>query len=274
MTPPTEAPEAREIAARGAASTSIAFRPNDGSMRPFYRGMRSLLRGALGTYFRVKSRGEEHEPSKGPFLILSNHYSYLDPIIVGMKFKREIHFLARSGVTQWPLIGPFCTTLLNTHPIKRASVDREAIKMCLAILGADWPLMMFPEGTRAPRGGDVAWPKGGFGMILDRMPELPCMPAYIEGSDRAFGRGVAIPRPAEVRVSYGEPFVIDPRGEGEKTPGILRPLRRRTRRPVAFAGGAGCAEAGARSLRGRYFFSFAVCIRARPHFGQIHLRFL
>ena len=48
--------------------------------------------------FRFRARGTEHVPLQGPALLLVNHQSYLDPIILGLPLKRPIVMLARENL--------------------------------------------------------------------------------------------------------------------------------------------------------------------------------
>ena len=216
---------AKEETREGAAATSSpasgkeggpappAIRPDPGGMRRPYRVGTWILIAALKIWCRARVTGVKNVPRTGPCLLLSNHASVLDPAIAGGMLKRESHFLARPGVYRAPIIGALFR-YLNTHSIRRGGIDREAIRTCVAVLEAGWPLMMFPEGTRS-RDGSVAKPRGGFAMILEHLPDVPCVPVYITGTGKALGRGMLIPRPVKLSVTYGKPFTIAARGEDE-----------------------------------------------------------
>ena len=45
--------------------------------------------------FSFKSRGSHHMPREGPVLVIANHESFLDPLIVGLGVRRRLHYLAR-----------------------------------------------------------------------------------------------------------------------------------------------------------------------------------
>lgn len=196
-----------------APTTELAVRPDPGRIAPAYGFFKTLIKMVSRVYFRLDGRGMEHVPASGPVLLLANHASFLDPPLIGSMIGREAHFLARSGIAYAPGVGWVLRTF-NTHSIRREGIDRDAIKTCAAVLNAGWPLILFPEGTRS-RDGRVSKPKWGFGMIIEQVGSVPCVPVYIAGSGRAWGRGVPIPLPRKVTIRYGRAFAFEPRREGE-----------------------------------------------------------
>lgn len=227
--PPRKSEAARRAPARGAAEVPAevparvpAKVPAAGeSFRPLYGLIRIFMRVTARPYFRAEVKGLENVPATGPFLLLSNHASILDPPTIGYLISREIRYLARDSLFNIPVFGFLMRRVLNTHPIRRGGVDRTAILTCAEILRAGWGLLLFPEGTRT-RDGKVAQPRGGFGMILDEVPLVPCVPVYLEGTFRAMGRGTIVPRPSKLRVSFGEAFIMEPRAEGESRRDFFR----------------------------------------------------
>lgn len=197
--------------ASGAALPAIP--PPTGSITTHYAVIRAMSRFALRHYFGFEVRGADSIPEAGPCLVLATHGSFLDPLIVGSSLEREVHFLARTGITHAPIAGHFIRWN-NTHPIRRGGIDREAIQTCAAILNAGWPLVLFPEGTRSTD-GRTGEPKGGFGMILEHVPDVPCVGMSIRGNFNALPRGKWIPRPRRVTVTCGGVFRFEPRSEVE-----------------------------------------------------------
>lgn len=185
-----------------------------GSPRPFtYHAAQFLFGSFFRVYCRLETSGLENVPAEGPCLILPNHVSHLDPPLMGAAVPREIHTLARHDLYGVPGLTWFMRNH-NVHPIRRGSVDRETIRLCVSIVSSGWPLMIFAEGTRS-EDGRTQRPKGGFGMVIDELPGVPCVPFLISGTERALGRRALLPRPANVTLRAGEPFFIPPRGEKE-----------------------------------------------------------
>ncbi len=191
----------------------LVLRPAGEKPNRFFRFSRCFVRPFFKWYNRAELEGAENLPATGPCLILSNHASYLDPPLIGGLLDRDVHSLGRDGLFRVPILGAMIRGY-DCHPIRREGVDREAIKTCVAVLKAGYPLLLFPEGTRSAD-GKTTKPRGGFGMIVEQVPEVPCVPVLVRGTERALGRGKIFPRPAKVRMSVGEPFIVGPRGEAE-----------------------------------------------------------
>jgi 1-acyl-sn-glycerol-3-phosphate acyltransferase len=187
------------------------YRPANIFQRIGYRFIRFIVRCWYLVYHRARVEGKENLPEAGPCLILATHASFLDPPLVGVMVRPSMHFLARTEITSWPVLGPLVSGILNTHPIRRGAVDRKAIKMCAEILKAGQILLIFPEGTRS-WDGKTAKPLAGFGMILDDCPEATCLPVYIIDTHRGLGRGKRFPRPAKIVMRVGPKFQFEPRG--------------------------------------------------------------
>lgn len=213
--PAAPAPEAKPPKLFGRAA-----RDRDGNIKPYRRGvwywiLNEFVAAFVRLYVRLEIRGQENIPREGGVLLLVNHGSYLDPPVVAACTPRQVQFLARTEVVQWPFFGWIMRTF-NTHPIRREGIDRKAIALCRELIRKGWPLAIFPEGTRTPD-GYVHLPKAGFAMILEGQGEPPlCVPIYLEGTHRAYGRRMKFPLPKKVRANIGEPFQFAPQFPGEK----------------------------------------------------------
>lgn len=197
-----------------AAPQTTAIVPCDGKPRkPFY-AFSSWFYSTLGRLWcRLDAHHMDRLPAEGPVLVLANHQSMLDPPLLGSVQHREFHYLARDTLFRVPGLAAMMR-IYNVHPLRRDGIDRAGIRTCVEVLQAGWPLVMFPEGTRT-RTGRATAPRGGFGMILDRAPGVPCMAVRIEGAFDALPRGAWFPRPRKITITNGEPFTIEPRREGE-----------------------------------------------------------
>ena len=79
------------------------------------------------------------------------------------------------------------------------------MRAVLRMLGEGKAVLMFPEGTRSPD-GKLQEPRAGIGMVAARA-RVPILPMRIFGTDRALPRGASLPRPAQVQIKFGHPFV-------------------------------------------------------------------
>ena len=154
-------------------------------------------------FLRYRARGQQNLPLQGGGLILVNHQSFLDPLLVGLPLRRQVSYLARDSLFRVPMIG---WILRNTYviPINRQSASSTSIKKAVERMKAGFLVGIFPEGTRT-RDGQMSDFKPGF-IALVRRSGLPVYPVGIAGADQAMPRHLPIINFAQVRVVYGEPF--------------------------------------------------------------------
>lgn len=161
-------------------------------------------------YFRVKVFGRKNIPRNTAVLFISNHASYLDPPLIGMCVPGQIHYMGKKELFETPLSSWFFRKL-RTIPINRTGVDRKGITTCRQILESGRQLLLFPEGTRSET-GEMQEIKPGAALLIGGLTDVPIVPVYIDGSYRAFPRGVRFPRPVPVTIRFGEPFKITQKG--------------------------------------------------------------
>lgn len=131
------------------------------------------------TLTRIKVTGQENVPAEGGFILATNHISYFDPPIIGSWSPRVMYFLAKQELFR-PGMRAFFRSL-NSIPVRRGSVDRQAIKSCLEVLEQGQGLIIFPEGTHSPS-GKMLPPKPGLGLIA-RQARCPVVPGCIHGAN-------------------------------------------------------------------------------------------
>ena len=157
-------------------------------------------------FHRYQAIGLHNVPSQGPFILASNHSSFLDPPALGCKVNRNLHYFARDSL----FIGPlgFLITRLNSIPVNRGQLDLTTLRSTLNVLKNGDPLLVFPEGTRSPD-GTLGKPKKGLGLLLLKS-KCPVLPARIRGSFEILGKGKFIPRVGiKLSVTYGSVISFD-----------------------------------------------------------------
>lgn len=156
--------------------------------------------------FRYRVKYAKHFPKRGPFIIASNHLSFLDPLAVGIAVKGRVSFLAREDLFKNGLFN-FWATKVEAIPIRRARFDLSAIKGSLSKLNEGKIVALFPEGTRS-NDGSMQQPKGGVGFLAVKA-KVPIVPVLIKGSDKVLPRHSIFIRLKSIEVRVGE--AVDPR---------------------------------------------------------------
>lgn len=146
----------------------------------------------LRLYFHLEIHGQEHEPKSGPVLIVANHKTNFDPILIGCFIKRPPFIMAKQELFAGPL-GLFFGWL-GAFPIHRGTFDRQAFRSAMEVLDHGEPLILFPEGRRI-RGPELGEAQAGAVYILMKSG-APVFPIAIKSDFKPF---------AKVVVSMGEP---------------------------------------------------------------------
>jgi 1-acyl-sn-glycerol-3-phosphate acyltransferase len=185
-------------------------------MRTWFFGPGSwLTRVALRFLGPLRYQGLEHVPREGAFILVSNHISLLDPMIIGgtagQLTGRLVHFMAKEELRHWPLIG-WLATQAGVYFVRRGEGDRAAQRLSLDLLARGEPIAVFPEGTRS-RDGSLGEPRDGAALLAMRAG-VPLLPVSITGSNRLFPRGARLPRRSRVTVRVGEPFMLARQASG------------------------------------------------------------
>lgn len=187
-----------------------------------YRVFRAILFFLSKAFFRLEVKGNELIPKEGGFVLASNHASFLDPIILGVACPRLLNFAAKDTLFKNRLFGALLLRV-GAFPIRRWSADIAAIRESVRRLQNNFGLVVFPEGSRN-NSGEMQNVSSGFVLIADKA-NVPIVPAWISGSDRAWGKGMKIIRPAKIKVVFGNP--VYPDILEDKQDGIIRPERKR-----------------------------------------------
>lgn len=169
---------------------------------------------AVRTYFRWGQKleivGRENVPKKPPFVLIANHSSHLDALVLASSLSPWIRgkvFPIAAGDTffETPVIAAFAAGLMNALPMWRKNAGRHALEnLRTRLVEEPCSYILFPEGTRS-RTGEMSRFRPGIGMMVAGSP-VPVVPAYLEGTHRALAPGKRWPRRTRIRLIIGEPM--------------------------------------------------------------------
>jgi 1-acyl-sn-glycerol-3-phosphate acyltransferase len=171
-----------------------------------YRVSRFLCYVLLKTIHRLEIQGKENIPGAGGFILAANHASFLDPLALGAACPRGLSYMARHDLFSRPILRWW---LLHVHAfaVKRESADLSAIKEAMKCLRRGTGLLLFPEGTRQS-GGQVAKVQAGIGFLAAKL-DVPVIPAFVEGTERAMPKGAKFLKPVKITVHFGQQIFIE-----------------------------------------------------------------
>jgi len=166
-----------------------------------YSLSRMITRAVLRWWFGFRVDGREHEPAMGPVIVVSNHRSDLDPLVVGSALRRRVTFMAKQELFRVPGVR-WWISACGAFPVRRGEADRQALRTALKILADGGVLVMFPEGTRA-FGRELRPPEPGAALLALRTGAA-LLPVAITGTDEVLPRGAHRLRRGTIRVRIGE----------------------------------------------------------------------
>ena len=136
-------------------------------------------------FFRMHLYGQENIPRKGPFLLISNHQSWLDPIFCSAPLRRQLIFIGRDSLFRNWLFRIIIVSV-GAIPIRRNTADLTAIKRMIGRLKEGFGLCLFPEATRTSD-GKIAMLRPGFS-LLSRKGNAAIVPVVIDGAFQCWPR--------------------------------------------------------------------------------------
>lgn len=142
--------------------------------------MRFLAWMVISLVYRVRPSGLENIPQSGPAIVVCNHVSYMDPIILAGSVRRPMRFVMWYKIFQMPML-KFLFKTMKAIPIAGAREDKEimdeAFELVDAELAAGNIVCIFPEGA-ITNDGEIARFRPGIEKILARRP-VPVVPASL-----------------------------------------------------------------------------------------------
>ncbi len=157
--------------------------------------------------FRFKFEGFENLPSEGRCLVVTNHLSNWDPIIVATYLPRRATFPAKREIFSVPVLGWLCRGW-GLIPVRRDGLDMPALRVLLRVCAAESAVGLFPEGTRS-RKGVLSQPLAGAAYLAVKTG-APVVPLAIWGTEKYTKRGRLRHGRFPVRLRMGAPFRLAP----------------------------------------------------------------
>ena len=175
--------------------------------------MRFMVWILIRSVYRLETRGLERIPDEGPAIVVCNHVSFVDALVISAACRRPIRWVMDYKIFQIPVLSFFFRTV-RAIPIAGAKDDAQLLEKAYDAIATEIAegevVGFFPEG-KLTSDGDMDVFRGGITKILERSP-APVVPMALSGLWRSlFARNRdklrnlrrLFPR---VRLSVGEPL--------------------------------------------------------------------
>ena len=131
--------------------------------------------------------------------------SNLDPIALGCASSVDLYFMAKEELFRNSFLG-WLLRKVHAFPLKRRGADLGAIRTAIKRVNSGGAILIFPEGTRSID-GKLGVPQEGVGFLVEKL-NVPVIPAFIKGTEKAMPKGSSLIRPAKITVSFGKQIPV------------------------------------------------------------------
>ena len=134
------------------------------------------------TIFPVKYHDQENFALEAPYIVIANHQSWMDPLIVAKPCKQyEIRFVGKKELNKGKIVTNVLSKL-HMITVDRHNTDLAAMRQCTKVLKEGKVLGIFPEGTRHH---DVLMETVETGSaVLALRARVPLLPVYVRYKPR------------------------------------------------------------------------------------------
>jgi 1-acyl-sn-glycerol-3-phosphate acyltransferase len=160
----------------------------------------------VARWARLEASGVETLPASGPLLVVGNHDSHWDPVMIGFaaRKRRMIRALAKSQLWDVRGLAPVLNGM-GQIPIVRGAGDAQALSNAVDALREGSCVGVFPEGTRSK--GRVMRARSGVGRLALEVPEARVSCVAVSGTTDLTG----FPKRPRIKVHFFDPAGGQPR---------------------------------------------------------------
>ncbi len=170
--------------------------------RVFYFFVKWFFFIALKIYNRLSIRWTSSLPQRN-VIVVANHASNLDPVIMGAVFPRRLRYLAKEELFK-PFIFGNMVRALGSIPVRKSDSQSAgtALRTFLKLLESGENVLIFPEGSRSLN-GELQPLEGGVALIALKSG-APIIPSFISGTFEAMPPGSRWVKPLHLSIVFGD----------------------------------------------------------------------
>jgi 1-acyl-sn-glycerol-3-phosphate acyltransferase len=179
-----------------------------------------LARCQFSLWHRLAIHRRENLPRSFPFIVVANHASHLDALIL----TAALPWWLRAGTCplaagdvffESPYRGVLAAALLGALPVwRRRHAGKAFQEYRQRLQDGHCGYVLFPEGARSRDGKMLAF-KPGIGMLIAGT-SVPVVPCYLDGCFEAMPPDASVPRRTRISVHVGEPLCFDKVGNNRE----------------------------------------------------------
>jgi 1-acyl-sn-glycerol-3-phosphate acyltransferase len=160
---------------------------------------------AINPMWKLHVSGKEHLGWRGPAVIVANHASLIDILVVFGLF-RPFKWVSKAENFKIPFVG--WNMRLNGYVSLVRGDSESVVRMlaqCSRLLGKGSPVLFFPEGTRSKDGALRPFKDGAFELAVEH--EVPLIPVAVHGTGSALPKhGMVLQEHVDAWVQILEPM--------------------------------------------------------------------
>ncbi len=147
--------------------------------------------------------GASRVPRSGGLIVIANHLSDCDPVVLQGCCPRPIYFMSKSELFSMKVVGTWLR-FWGAFPVKRGAPDRRSLRIASELARSGQVVGIFPEGMLSETGRLQEIREGA--ALIVRMSEVPVICCGLRNTNRMVPYGSMIPRPAlgVVSATWGE----------------------------------------------------------------------
>lgn len=173
----------------------------------FYRTVRRITRLYFSARMKIRFEGVHNLPKEGGFLLVMNHQSHLDSLLLHAYCPRLLFTMTKSSAFRNPIMR-WVAPRVGAFPTRRYQVDPQSVRMAIRYLEEGKAVGVFPEGERSWDGKLQKLRPGTIRLILKT--GFPVIPCGIMGTYEVWPRWGKMswlkigPRRPKVMIRYGQ----------------------------------------------------------------------
>lgn len=189
-------------------SSIICLYPVKHKYKVFYKVANIILKiGCFLSAIRIDTNGLDHFPKKENIIVVSNHQSLFDIIVIMAYLPRHVSFFAKKELKKVPILNKDIEKMEHEFVDRNQSTKAlEQLQKMGERLKRNFNILLFAEGTRSETGEVLPFKRGAFYLAATTKKNI--IPCYIHGTNNVLRKNSKLFYPSKVTLSLGKMIKI------------------------------------------------------------------